>query len=58
MIGFFHDTLYQPLYNGLIFLIDVIPGADVGIAVVGSLPLGGGTHQTRRGAFAGHQVAR
>lgn len=34
MIGFFHDTLYQPLYNGLIFLIDVIPGADVGLAVL------------------------
>src|SRR3989338_6490007 len=34
MIVFFHDTLYQPLYNGLIFLIDVIPGADVGIAVL------------------------
>lgn len=34
MIGFFHDTLYQPLYNGLIFLIDVLPGADVGLAVL------------------------
>jgi YidC/Oxa1 family membrane protein insertase len=34
MIGFFHDTLYQPLYNGLIFLIGVVPGADVGLAVL------------------------
>ncbi len=34
MIGFFHDTLYQPLYNGLVFLIDVLPGADVGLAVL------------------------
>ncbi len=34
MIGFFHDTLYQPLYNGLVFLIDVVPGSDVGLAVL------------------------
>jgi YidC/Oxa1 family membrane protein insertase len=34
MIAFFHATLYQPLYNGLIFLIDIIPGADVGLAVL------------------------
>ncbi len=34
MIGFFHDTLYQPLYNALVFLIDVLPGADVGLAVL------------------------
>src|SRR5690606_5202936 len=27
-------TLYQPLYNGLIFLIDVIPYRDAGLAVV------------------------
>jgi len=30
----FNTVLYQPLYNGLIFLTSVVPGADVGIAVV------------------------
>lgn len=34
MINFFHDTLYQPLYNGLVFLIDIVPGSDVGLAVL------------------------
>jgi YidC/Oxa1 family membrane protein insertase len=34
MIAFFHATLYQPLYNALIYLIDVLPGADVGLAVL------------------------
>ena len=30
----FSVTLYQPLYNGLVFLISIVPFADVGIAVV------------------------
>lgn len=30
----FNLVLYQPLYNGLVFLVSVIPFADVGIAVV------------------------
>ncbi len=30
----FHSVFYQPLYNGLVFLISVIPGADVGLAVI------------------------
>lgn len=30
----FHNLLFQPLYNILVFLIDVIPGADVGLAVI------------------------
>lgn len=34
MIAFFHATLYQPLYNGLVFLIGVLPGADMGLAVL------------------------
>jgi YidC/Oxa1 family membrane protein insertase len=35
MIGaLFNTLLYQPFYNGLIFLISVIPGGDVGVAVV------------------------
>ena len=35
MIGdLFSVALYNPLYNGLIFLISVVPYADVGIAVI------------------------
>lgn len=30
----FHHGIYEPLYNGLVYLIDIIPGHDVGIAVV------------------------
>lgn len=30
----FNTLIFNPLYNGLIFLIDVVPGADVGIAVI------------------------
>jgi len=32
--GFFTTILYQPLYNGLVYLIDIIPFADVGLAVI------------------------
>lgn len=32
--SFFHAVVYQPLYNGLIFLVDVAPWHDVGIAVI------------------------
>ncbi|TSC84533.1 MAG: preprotein translocase subunit YidC [Parcubacteria group bacterium Gr01-1014_17] len=34
MLAFFKVVFYQPLYNGLVFLMDVIPGADAGIAVI------------------------
>ena len=34
IIDFFRVTVYEPLYNGLIFLISVVPYADVGIAVI------------------------
>ena len=34
MANFFNVTLYQPLYNGLIFLMDVLPWADAGVAVI------------------------
>ncbi len=34
MLAFFKLVFYQPLYNGLVFLMDVIPGADAGIAVI------------------------
>lgn len=30
----FHAILYDPLYNGLVFFINVVPYADVGLAVI------------------------
>ncbi len=32
--AFFQATVYNPLYNGLIFFVDVIPTHDVGLAVI------------------------
>ncbi|MCW9054933.1 MAG: YidC/Oxa1 family membrane protein insertase [Candidatus Pacebacteria bacterium] len=32
--AFFHNFVYAPLYNGLVFFIDIVPYADVGIAVI------------------------
>lgn len=32
--GFFATTFYQPLYNALVYLISVVPGANVGIAII------------------------
>ena len=34
MGAIFHEAIYQPLYNILIFLYEVIPGEDFGIAIV------------------------
>lgn len=34
MGNFFHTVLYVPLYNLLVFLVSVIPGGDIGIAVI------------------------
>jgi YidC/Oxa1 family membrane protein insertase len=34
MISFFHTVLYVPIYNLLILLVDKVPGADIGLAVV------------------------
>ncbi|OGL66921.1 hypothetical protein A2856_00235 [Candidatus Uhrbacteria bacterium RIFCSPHIGHO2_01_FULL_63_20] len=34
MGGLFHLVLKQPLYNLLIWLYDVIPGADMGVAII------------------------
>ena len=34
MLAFFKVVCYIPLYNGLIFLISIIPGASVAVAVV------------------------
>lgn len=30
----FHTLIYDPLYNGLVFLVDVVPFHDMGIAVI------------------------
>jgi YidC/Oxa1 family membrane protein insertase len=34
MSGLFHTFLYVPIYNLIVFLVDVVPGGDVGLAVV------------------------
>lgn len=34
MTSLFHTVVYLPIYNLLIFLVDVIPGGDVGLAVI------------------------
>ncbi len=33
-MSFFHTVLYTPIYNLLIFLTDILPGGDIGLAVV------------------------
>ncbi|MEX0918288.1 MAG: YidC/Oxa1 family membrane protein insertase [Candidatus Paceibacterota bacterium] len=30
-----HTFFFDPVYNGLVFFIDVVPGGDVGVAIVG-----------------------
>lgn len=34
MISFFHTVLYTPIYNLLMGLTDILPGQDIGLAVV------------------------
>lgn len=34
IIDIFNTLFYEPIYNGLIFLISFVPGGDVGIAIV------------------------
>jgi YidC/Oxa1 family membrane protein insertase len=34
MAELFHSAVYQPIYNALVFLIGVIPGGDIGIAII------------------------
>jgi YidC/Oxa1 family membrane protein insertase len=34
MGNFFHTVLYVPIYNLLVFLVSVIPGGDVGLAII------------------------
>lgn len=33
-MSFFHTVLYTPIYNLLMFLTDILPGQDIGLAVV------------------------
>ena len=33
-MGFFTVTIYQPLYNLLVWLYDVLPGTDIGLAII------------------------
>lgn len=30
----FHALIYNPLYNGLVFLVDIVPAHDMGLAVI------------------------
>lgn len=34
ILGFLKATIYTPLYNGLVFLVDILPGVEAGIAVI------------------------
>ncbi len=34
MIQLFHTVLYQPLFNFLVFLYNIVPGHDIGIAII------------------------
>ena len=34
MTSFFHTVLYTPIYNLLMALTDILPGQDIGLAVV------------------------
>ncbi len=32
--GFFYTLLVKPLYNGLIFIVSILPGSDAGVAII------------------------
>ena len=34
MTALFHSFIYQPIYNLLVFLYDVVPGGDFGVAII------------------------
>lgn len=34
MTQLFHSIIYQPIYNALIFLYNVVPGHDLGVAII------------------------
>ena len=29
-----HTFFFDPVYNGLVFFIDIVPGGDVGLAII------------------------
>ena len=32
-----HTVFFDPVYNGLVFFIDTIPGGDVGLAIIATV---------------------
>lgn len=36
MASLFHNFIYLPIYNLVVFLVDVLPGGDLGLAVIGA----------------------
>ncbi|MES2134733.1 MAG: YidC/Oxa1 family membrane protein insertase [Patescibacteria group bacterium] len=34
MASFFHTAVYQPIYNALAFIIGIVPGGDIGVAII------------------------
>lgn len=34
MASFFHTFLYEPIYNLLVFFLNIVPGGDIGLAVI------------------------
>ena len=34
MSQIFHSFIYQPIYNALIFLYNLVPGHDLGVAII------------------------
>lgn len=34
MLSLYHNAIYEPLYNGLIFLIDILPWVSAGAAII------------------------
>ena len=34
MITLYNELLYKPLFNALIFIYNVLPGADMGLAII------------------------
>ncbi len=60
MSGFFHTVLYEPIYNLLVFIVGIVPGGDIGIAVIAVtlivrfaiMPLSLAALRTQRGVHA------
>ena len=34
MVNFWHTFFFNPIYNTLVFFIDIVPGGDVGLAII------------------------